>query len=209
MPRDFLPPIGPNRGARVPFAALLALAVPIVLSAAVVKLVQSRWVHPLNSQVASLRKSTESEKEKQAALQEEVERLTRQVAALQRISRVEILWGGAEADVKRVAFPYKRPTGASFWEHPITNETLWYYTDAGDTLAAIAAHPRVLGAAHLWPILARENGLQASGSAELPRGRLVRIPPRLNEYQIRGAVTEAGAPDEQRNEIFAQAGLRP
>lgn len=209
MARDFLPPIGPNRGARVPVVALIAFVVPLVVSAGVLKLVQTRWVHPLNAQVANLRKSADSEKEKQEALQEEVDRLTRQVGALQRISRVEILWGGAEADTKRVSFPYKRSTNATFWEHPVTNETLWYYTDAGDTLAAIAAHPRVLGAAHLWPILARENGLSPSGSAQLPRGRLVRVPPRLNEFQIRGAVTEAGAPDEQRNEIFAQAGLRP
>lgn len=209
MARDFLPPIGPNRGPRVPVVAVLALVVPVLLSAAAVKLVQVRWVRPLNSQTATLRKNATLEREEQEALQEEVDRLTRQVAALQAISRVEILWGGASADTKRVAFPYRRPNGATYWEHPTTNETLWYYTDEGDTLATIAAHPRVLGAAHLWPILARENGLRPAAGDKLPRGRLVRVPPRLNEYQIRGAVTEAGAPDDQRNEIFAQAGLKP
>ena len=209
MPGDFLPSIGPDRGTRVPLLGLLALFVPVLLSAGVIKLVQSRWVHPLNAQVVTLRKTTDVEQEKLGEVEDEVDRLRRQVAALQAISRVEILWGGATADTSRVAFPYQRAQGSSFWAHPTTDETLWYYTDEGDTLTRIAAHPRVLGAAHLWPILAKENGLRATGNDALPAGRLVRVPARLNEYQIRGAVTEAGAPDKQRNEIFAQAGMKP
>lgn len=209
MPGDFLPSIGPDRGTRIPFVALLALLVPVLLSAGVIKLVQTRWIHPLNAQVAALRKSADGEQEKLGKVETEVDRLRRQVAALQAISRVEILWGGAKADTSRVAFPYERAQSSSFWAHPTTDETLWYYTDAGDTLTRIAAHPRVLGAAHLWPILAKENGLRANGNDELPAGKLVRVPARLNEYQIRSAVTEAGAPDKQRNEIFAQAGLKP
>lgn len=209
MAGDFLPNIGPDRGTRVPFVALLSLLVPVVLAAVTIKFVQSRWIHPLNAQVATLRNAAASEGEEQDKLAMEIDRLTRQVAALQRISRVEILWGGATADTSRVAFPYQRPQGATYWAHPTTDETLWYYTDEGDTLARVSAHPRVLGAAHLWPILAKENGLRGSGADALPAGRLVRVPARLNEYQIRGAVTEAGAPDKQRNEIFAQAGLKP
>lgn len=206
---DFLPPIGPHRSRGVPFAALLAIAMPVLLAAVVVKFVQTRWIHPLNAQTKQLRDTTEADAAKQEELAKEIDRLTRQVAALQAISRVEILWGGANSDTSRVAFPYQRAQGSSFWSHPTTDETLWYYTDQGDTLTRVSAHPRVLGAAHLWPILAKENGLRATGSDELPAGQLIRVPPRLNEYQIRGAVTEAGAPDKQRNEIFSQAGLKP
>lgn len=209
MARDFLPSIGPNRGARVPLIPLLVFLVPAVVSAGAVKFVQARWIHPLNAQAATLRKAVQAQEDSRTSLVEEVDRLRRQVAALQAISRVEILWGGATADTTRVAFPYTRPAGSTFWEHPTTNETLWYYTDEGDTLSRIAAHPRVLGAAHLWPVLATENGLRATGSDSLPGGRLVRVPARLTEYQIRRAITEAGAPDKQRNEIFAQAGLKP
>jgi hypothetical protein len=209
MAGDFLPSIGPDRGGRFPIAGLLALFVPVALSVGVVKLVQARWIRPLSRDATQLLKNASAEAEKQAELAEEIDRLTRQVAALQAISRVEILWGGAAADTTRVAFPYQRSSGSSIWTHPTTNETLWYYTDEGDTLSRVAAHPRVLGAAHLWPILARENGLRITGADSLPRGQLVRVPARLNEYQIRGAVTQAGAPDKQRNEIFGQAGLKP
>ena len=209
MTREFLPSIGPNRGPRLPIVGLLAILVPLAASAAAIRFIQIRWVRPLNIQAAALRRNLESEQEAREALGKEIDRLNREVGALQAISRVEILWGGAASDTDRVAFPYARPSGATYWAHPITDETLWYYTDKDDTLSRIAAHPRVLGAAHLWPILARENGLRVSGADPLPGGRLVRIPARINEYQIRSAVTEAGAPDEQRDAIFAQAGLSP
>ena len=206
---DFLPSIGPQRRGGLPIGALLGIVVPFVLAVVVVKFVQTRWVHPLNSQAKQLRDSSETFAGKQEELSKEVDRLNRQVAALQAISRVEILWGGATSDTSRVAFPYQRAQGSSFWAHPTTDETLWYYTDEGDTLTRVAAHPRVLGAAHLWPILAKENGMRANGTDSLPAGQLIRVPARINEYQIRGAVTEAGAPDKQRNDIFAQAGLKP
>ena len=57
---DFLPSIGPNRSRGVPFAGLLAIVVPILLAVAVVKFVQTRWVHPLNAQAKTLRDSSEA-----------------------------------------------------------------------------------------------------------------------------------------------------
>ena len=211
MSREFLPSIGANRGNRLPILPALVVVVPMLLSGVAVRLVQQRWVHPLNTQVASLRKTTGSSTEELEKVTKEVDRLTRQVAALQAIARVEIVWGGAsDTTSARVAFPYGRPSGATFWEHPANPQTLWYYTEEGDTIGRIAAHPRVLGSSYLWPILAQENGIRAdTASSEVAKGQLIRVPPRVNEMQLRRAITEAGAPDKARNENFAQAGLRP
>ena len=209
MSQNFLPSIGPSRGNRVPIIPALVIVVPLLLSGMAVRLVQQRWVHPLNTQVASLRTRSSTSTEELDKMTREVDRLTRQVGALQAIARVEIVWGGA-SDTSRVAFPYQRPNGATFWEHPANPQTLWYYTDEGDTIGRIAGHPRVLGSSYLWPILAQENGIRAdSASTALEKGQLIRVPPRVNEMQLRRALTEAGAPDKARNELFAQAGLRP
>ncbi len=205
-----LPTLRPERP-RIPFVPILLLIVPFLVTGAGMMFLRSRSLKPVGAEIARLRKVSDANAAESARLAKEVDRLRREVSALQAVSRVEIVWGGAQADDKRITFPYqKHPTSPGIYTHPRDGAaTVWYYTDDKDTLARIAAHPRVLGAAHLWPILASENGMQVSGRDELKAGRLIRVPARISEPQIRRAIVEAGASNETRNEIFAAAGIKP
>lgn len=194
--------------ARFPLLPLLVFLVPVVVAAASLRYVQTRSLRPLRAELGALQKTVEAGTAENERLSKEVQRLGKEMAAVQGVTKVDIVWGGAAGGDKRVAFPYVRAAGSGVWNHPREGAaTVWYYSDEGDTLARIAAHPRVLGATHLWPILARENGLKVDGNHPLPAGRLIRVPSRIYESQLRGAITEAGAPNEARDEIFAQAGL--
>ncbi|HUQ42655.1 MAG TPA: hypothetical protein VM052_09150 [Candidatus Limnocylindrales bacterium] len=196
----------------LPVVPLLMIAIPIAFMAVSLKVVHSRNLKPVGAEIRRLQKMAEVAQTENERLAKEADTLRRQVDALQAISRVEILWGGAKADATRIAFPYARnPNATGVYMHPRESAgTVWYYTDEGDTLSRIAAHPRVLGASVLWPILAAENNMQkVSGTDPLPAGRLIRVPVRVSEAQIRRATVEAGASDKIRNEVFAQAGLKP
>lgn len=194
--------------ASFPLLPLLVFVVPLAVAAGSLRYVQTRTLRPMRAEIASLRKTADAATADGDRLSKEVERLGKEMAAVQGVTKVDIVWGGAAEGDKRVAFPYLRAAGSGVWSHPREGQaTVWYYTDEGDTLARIAAHPRVLGATHLWPILARENGLKVDGNHPLPAGRLIRVPARLYESQLRGAITEAGAPNEARDAIFTQAGL--
>lgn len=205
-----LPTLRPERP-KLPVVPLLLLALPFLVTGAGLKILHTRNLKPVGAEIARLKKIADANAAENDRLAKEVDRLRREVSALQAVSRVEIVWGGAQADDKRIAFPYqKSATASGMWTHPRDGAaTVWYYTDAGDTLARIAAHPRVLGASQLWPILAAENGMHgAGGTDELQAGRLIRVPARITEPQIRRAIVEAGASDKARNEIFAAAGIR-
>jgi hypothetical protein len=210
--------LGPDRGSGFPVLPLLVVLLPLIAGYGSYKFVQVRSLRPLVSEVAGMQKAATSSQADQDKMAKEVDRLRRQVGALQAIAKVEIVWGGASDSPKGSKLPEARDTkidfaytrAGSFWVHPRDGQaTVWYYTDEGDTLARIAAQPRVLGAYYLWPILATENGLKMSATDALPAGSLVRVPLKVNEAQIRRAITEAGAPDKARDDIFAQAGLKP
>ncbi len=194
--------------ASFPLLPLLVFVVPLAIAAGSLRYVQTRALRPIRAELEALQKTATAATADNERLSKEVERLGKEMAAVQGVTKVDIVWGGAAEGDKRVAFPYQRAAGSGVWAHPRDGSaTVWYYSDEGDTLARIAAHPRVLGATHLWPILARENGLKVDGNHPLPAGRLIRVPSKIYESQLRGAITEAGAPNEARDEIFTQAGL--
>lgn len=208
--------LGPDRGGRFPTLGLLVVLLPLAAAFGTWKYVEIKALRPLNLQVATLRKSFDASQSDQDKMAKEVERMKRQVGALQTIAKVEILWGGATdkgkapetAKETKVEFAFTR--NGSNWVSPHEiNGTVWYYADQGDTLARIAAQPRVFGTWWLWPILAQENNLKVTGIEPLAAGTLIRIPNRIAEQQIRRAITEAGTPDKAKDEILAQAGLKP
>ena len=208
--------LGPDRGGRFPILALMVVAVPIACSFATWKFVETKALRPLNATIATMKKTAADSQSEQDKMEKEVERMKRQVGALQVIAKVDILWGGAVDKAKdkvaakdtKVDFGYTR--NGNQWINPHESSgTVWYYTDKGDTLGRIAEQPRALGAYWLWPILVSENNLKVNGTDELPAGSMVRIPNRINEGQIRRAITEAGTPDKAKDEILAQAGLKP
>lgn len=202
-----LPTLNAQR-TRFPWIPLLVVILPLATAGGTLKFLQVRSLRPIKAELTKVRNSALAAESETVRLSAEVTRLSRELKALEGISKVDIVWGGAGESTSRIAFPYQK--NGSVWVHPRTGSaTVWYYTDEGDTLKKIAAHPRVLGAAHLWPLLAKENGLQADDGTPLPAGRLLRVPDRVYEYQLRHALTVAGTPDKQRNEILAQAGLKP
>ncbi len=207
--RDFRPPLGSDRRSRLPILPILVVALPLLSMLVTLRLVQVRSLRPMREELTTIEERFAVAQEERRVLGETVERLQKSVAAMQTISKVQLVWGDS-TEHTRVAFAYKREPGSSWWEHPREEPyTLYYYASRGDTLARIASHPRILGASYLWPILASENGLRANGSDPLPAGRLIKVPARLHESQIRRAIVEAGAPDKARDEIFGQAGITP
>jgi hypothetical protein len=209
--------LGPDTGRRFPWAGLLAVVLPLAAGYGSYKYVAIRLVAPLKAEVAANKKAAEAARTDIDKVTREAERMKREVRALQSIAKVEILWGGASGDKTKltpdareakIAIPFTR--NGSFWVSALPgNSAIWYYADEGDTLARIAAQPKVMGAAWLWPILATENNLKMSGTEPLAAGTLVKVPNRINEAQIRRAITEAGTPDKAKDEILAQAGLKP
>lgn len=211
--------LGPDRGSRLPILPLLVILLPLASAYGTLKYVQTRTLRPLNERLAAMKKAADVSQTDQDKIERDVEKMKREVAALQAIAKVEILWGGelAEGEKKgkpvdakdtKIDFAFTHQGGV--WVNPrATNGTIWYYTDEGETIARISAQSRVLGAYWLWPILAEENNLKVTGTEPLAAGQMLRIPAKIVEYQIRHAITEAGAPDKARDEIFAQAGLKP
>lgn len=211
--------LGPDRGSKIPILPLLVILLPLCSAYGTWKYVQVKSLRPVNERIAAMKKAAESSQADQDKIARDVERMKREVAALQAIAKVEIFWGGelaggdkkakpVEAKDTKIDFSFTHQGGV--WVNPReTSGTIWYYTDEGETLARISAQSRVLGAWWLWPILAEENNLKISGTEPLAAGQMLKIPARISEYQIRHAITEAGAPDKARDEIFAQAGLKP
>jgi hypothetical protein len=204
-----LPPLKAERG-RLPLVPVLVFLIPTALTFASFKYLQIHSLRPIAAEFATLQKQAKSAKDDNERQAAELARLERQVAALQAIQRVEIVWGGALSDTGHVTFPYQHDLGGKVFVRPgDSTATVWYYCDEGDTLQRIAAHPQVLGAAYLWPILASSNGLSIDATDPLPAGKLIKVPNRIGEYEIRSAITKAGAPDKARDAIFAVAGLKP
>ena len=208
--------LGPDNGSRFPLVPILVVLLPLAAGYGSYKYVAAKVVKPLALEVAANKKAADAVKSDLDKLTRDAERMKREVRALQVIAKVEILWGGASGDkIKlsadaheaKIAIPFTR--NGSFWSSALPGSSaIWYYADEGDTLARVAAQPKVMGAAWLWPILATENNLKMSGTEPLPAGTLVKVPNRINEAQIRRAITEAGTPDKAKDEILAEAGLK-
>ena len=212
--------LGPDRGSKFPVIPLLVILLPAAAAYGAWKYTQVKSIRPLGERIAAMKKAADSSQADQDKMSREVEKMKREIAALQTIAKVDILWGGDAAekiekgkkpvDAKDLKIDFAYTRQGSVWTNPkAQNGTIWYYTEEGETLGRIAAEQRVLGAYWLWPVLAEENGLKINGTDSLPAGQMLRVPARIAEYQIRHAITEAGAPDKARDEIFAQAGLKP
>ena len=207
-----LPPLKAERRG-LPVMAILVVALPALMTFAGFKYLQVHSMRPIGKDLKVLEENAKNDRADNAKQAEQLAQLERQVAALQAIAKVDIVWGDASvAQSKEVSFPYQHDMGSKVWIRPAidSSSTVWYIADDGDTLARVAANPKVLGAAYLWPILANENGLDATdGTFKLKADQLIKVPNRIYEYQIRNAITKAGAPDKARDAIYKVAGLTP
>lgn len=206
-----LPPLkAESRG--FPVMAILVFAVPVLMTFGGFKYLQVHSMRPIGKDLKVLEENAKNDRADNATQAKQLAQLQRQVAALQAIAKVEIVWGDTSIPQnKDISFPYQHDIGSRTWVRPgDSSSTVTYIADDGDTLARVAANPKVLGAAYLWPILASENGLDATdGTWKLKADQLVKVPNRIYEYQIRNAITKAGAPDKARDAIYKVAGLTP
>jgi hypothetical protein len=171
-------------------------------------LVRYRWVGGLRIEVDKTASVVQEQDERISLLLSQLGETTRKVQALEEISGVEMVIGKPGEALGRtdVKLPYVQESGLLI--HKRSSRKLYYLVGTEQTLGDIAAHPRILGAWYLWPLLSEGNGLSArSGSHRVRPGEVLAVPTKVTRWTMRQATTTAGAPDAVREEIFRQGKL--